>query len=227
MPVFLLIRHAENDYVKKGRLACRLPGVHLNETGRAQSQALAAALAPRFKDTPPTAIYCSPMERAIETIEPLAQIIGLPVTIRPRLVETDCGQWAGRTVKSLSRLKAWKVVQHTPSQFQFPGGESFVAIQQRFVAELNELRQIHTPPPVEAEPGDPKSNDKRKADQWVLCVSHADPIKLAVAYYLGMPLDFFQRLVISPASVSVLHLDEKGARLFALNVEPSLTLPKP
>jgi probable phosphoglycerate mutase len=200
MTTIFLIRHAENDMMKKGRLACRNPGVHLNEEGRAHAQALADTIAPKFKESPPKGIFSSPMERTQETAAPVATALGLPITLRPRLIETDCGQWAGKTVKGLSRLKLWKQVQASPSQFRFPGGESFLEIQQRMVAEIEALR---------AEFADPKD--------VLLCFSHADPIKLAVAHYLNMPLDDFQRLIINPASVTGLLFDGSNVRLLMLN----------
>jgi probable phosphoglycerate mutase len=200
MTTILLIRHAENDMMKKGRLACRNPGVHLNEEGRAHAQDLANALAPKFKEMPPKGIFSSPMERTQETAAPLAAALGLSVGLRPGLIETDCGEWAGKTVKALSRRKLWKQVQQFPSQFRFPGGESFPEIQQRMVAEIESLR---------AEFPDPKD--------IVLCFSHADPIKLAVAHYLKMPLDDFQRLVINPTSLTGLFFEGEIIRLLMLN----------
>jgi probable phosphoglycerate mutase len=205
MPVILLIRHGENDYVKKGRLAGHTPGVHLNEHGRLQAQALAE----RLKDTPIKAIYSSPLERALETAAPLAQALDLEVNPRPGLIETDIGDWAGKTVKSLGRLKAWRTVQSTPSRVRFPGGEAFRDTQFRICQELEHLVAQH----------DPKD--------LVACFSHADPIKMAVAYYLGMPLDTFQRLVVSTCSVTALMIGEHSCRLLTMNFDPSLNFSKP
>lgn len=195
MPTILLIRHGENDYVKQGKLAGRLPGVHLNETGRQQSQQLAERLA----KAPLKALYASPLERALETAAPLAQALGLEVQIRPGLLETDIGAWTGEPLKALRRTRAWKTVQLAPSRFCFPQGETFAASQQRIVSELEALCQLHQPKDL------------------IACVSHADPIKLAVAYYLGMPLDHFQRLSISPASITALQLGENSSTLLSLN----------
>jgi len=197
MPVFMLIRHGENDYVKKGRLAGRLPGVHLNDVGRRQ----ALAVADKIKGEPVKAIYSSPLERAMETAQPIAQALNLEITQRPGLTETDCGEWQDQKVKGLSRLKAWKTVQSSPAVFRFPGGESFFEGQLRIATELIELSTCH----------DPKD--------LVICVSHADPIKLAVAYFIGLPLDMFQRLNVSPGSMTTLYVGESGSRLLALNVE--------
>ena len=221
MPTFLIIRHGENDLMKQGRLACRLPDVHLNETGRAQAQATARAIAQactqaaaqaqayKQADAPLWKLYSSPMERAVETAEPIAQALGLEIVIRLGLIETNCGDWAGKTVKSLQRRKIWRTIQSNPSQFRFPGGETFVECQQRIVGEIEFLRAQHG------------------SKDLVICVSHADPIKLLVAHYLGLPFDNFQRLSVDPASITALHLGESGSRLLALNVAPSFYLSRP
>lgn len=195
MPTILLIRHGENDYVKKGKLAGRLPGVHLNEKGRQQAQAVAERLA----KAPIKAIYSSPMERAVETAQPLANALGLPVVQLPGLIETDFGEWQGQSVKKLSRQKNWKIVQSAPSLWRFPGGESFVDCQHRFCAQIEQLVKQHD------------------AKDMIVIVAHADPIKLAVAYYIGLALDNFQRLGVSPGSITSLMLSETGAHLHALN----------
>lgn len=204
MPVILLIRHGENDYVKKARMAGRLPGVHLNETGKAQALALADKLA----SAPIKALYCSPLERAMETAQPLAAALNQEIIIRPGLIETDIGEWAGHTLKSLRRLKLWRTVQTAPSLFRFPGGESFAEAQHRICRELEAICSTLEPKDL------------------VACVTHADPIKLAVAYYLGLPLDNFQRLAVSPASVTALHIGETSSHLLNLNYDPSFNLAK-
>ena len=205
MPLLLLIRHAENDFVRTGRLAGRQPGVHLNENGRMQAEALGS----RLSQFPLNAIYSSPLERTQETAAPLAQALGLPVILRPGLIEVDCGKWQGRTLKSLRRLKVWKVVQYTPCEFRFPEGESFPEVQARICQEIDALCSQHGEKEVLA------------------CFSHADPIRLALAYYLGMPLDAFQRLVIAPTAVAVLNISEKGSKLLAINVDVSQVMPHP
>jgi probable phosphoglycerate mutase len=204
MPVILLIRHGENDYVKKARMAGRLPGVHLNAAGLTQAQALADRLAP----APIKAIYCSPLERAVETAQPLAAALGQEIIIRPGLLETDIGDWNGQTLKSLRRLKVWRTVQNAPSLFRFPGGESFAETQHRICRELETICAGLEPKDI------------------VACVTHADPIKLAVAYYIGLPLDNFQRLGVSPASVTALHIGEASSHLLNLNFDPSFNLAK-
>lgn len=204
MPLFLLIRHGENDYVKKGRLAGRLPGVHLNEKGRTQVQAVADRLA----GTPVKAIYSSPLERAVETAEPIAKALNLEVVQCPGLIEVDFGEWQDQKLKGLNRLKLWKLVQGAPSQMRFPGGETFAEAQHRITQQLLDLAGQHGPKDI------------------VICVSHSDPIKLAVAYFIGQPLDLFQRLSVSPASITALYLGEGNSHLLSLNYDLSFTLPK-
>lgn len=199
MPVVLLIRHGENEYVKKGRLAGRKEGVHLNDKGRAQAQALAEALA----KIPIKAVYSSPLERTMETAEPLAAIHKLKVIPRDGLLEVDYGDWQDKTLKQLARRKLWKTVQSAPAHMRFPGGESFGEAQLRIAEELNGLAKTH------------------KKKDIIACVGHSDMIKLAAAYFLGLPLDLFQRLIVQPASVTTLHLSPNhGARLVNLNHIP-------
>src|SRR5689334_17049144 len=205
MPLLLLIRHGENDYVKTGRMAGRLPDVHLNERGQQQAQELAEALA----KAPIRALYSSPIERAMETAEPLAAKLGLEINIRPGLLETNIGDWSGMELKAVRKLPEWKTVQSAPSRFRFPGGESFVEIQSRLVNEIESIAKGY------------------KAGELVACISHADPIKLIVAYYMGMPLDHFQRLACDTASVTMLMLGETGAALLKLNQRPPFQFPTP
>ena len=205
MPIILLIRHAENEYVKTGRMAGRLPGVHLNERGQGQARELADALA----HAPIKALYSSPMERATETAAPLAEKLGLEIQLRPGLIEAEIGEWAGMELKAARKLPEWKIVQSAPSRFRFPGGESFVEIQTRLVNEIEAIA---------------KENDK---DALVACILHADPIKLIVAYYMGMPLDHFQRLACDTASVTMLMLGAGGAALLKLNQRPPFSFPTP
>jgi len=205
MPLLLLIRHGENEFVKTGKMAGRLPGVYLNERGRQQAAELAKVLAEvRLK-----AIYASPLERAVETAEPIAEGRKLEIQLRPDLMDNDIGKWQGRTLKQLRRLKKWKVVQQAPSRFTFPEGESFLQTQTRVATTLDEIAASH-----------------RQKD-IVAVVFHADPIKLAVAHYLGMPLDQFQRLGCDTGSVTVLYVSEMGAHLIKLNQRPPFDfLPK-
>jgi len=198
MPLLLLIRHGENEYVKTGKLAGRLPGVHLNQRGQNQAAALGEAL----KEAQIKAVYSSPLERAMETAAPIASAHGLEIIPEPDLLDVNVGKWQGKSLKVLRLMKAWKIVQHSPSRFCFPEGESFLETQARIIAALERISKKHKPQDV------------------VAVVFHADPIKLAAAYFLGMPLDNFQRLGCDTGSLTALHIGETGSSLMKLNQRP-------
>jgi probable phosphomutase (TIGR03848 family) len=190
----LLIRHGVNDYVTKGLLAGRTPGVHLNEEGIAQAQ----AVADRLSGEKITAIYSSPLERCQETAASLAERLGLELRPLEDVKETNCGEWTGQALEELRKLEAWMQVQVNPSSFRFPEGESMLEIQARMVAGLDRLQRQHP-------------------NETIAIFSHSDPIKLAIAYFVGMPLDLFQRLEVSPASISELDFTPLRVRLVRLN----------
>jgi broad specificity phosphatase PhoE len=206
MPIFLLIRHGENDYVKAGKLPGRVAGIHLNERGREQAAALGQAL----KDAPLAAIYSSPLERAVETATPIAAGRGLEIQFIPDLMDTDVGEWQAEELKKLRKLPEWKIVQQAPSRFTFPGGESFLACQARMVAVFESLAQKGT----------------RTMKSWRSSFTPI-PVKLVLAYFLGMPLDTFQRLACDTASVSILRLGKTGAQVSGMNLKPPFQIPQP
>jgi probable phosphoglycerate mutase len=190
----LLIRHGENEYVSTHKLAGRTPGVRLNEKGCHQAQTLVGYLAGQPFD----AIYSSPLDRCLETAEPLASQRGLPVQVEPALVEVDYGNWQGADLRELSKLSEWNQVQHYPSIFRFPGGETLREVQSRAVAAVERLREVHP-------------------DQVVAVFSHGDIIRTVLAHYLGVPLDLFQRLAVATASVSVLGFFADRPMVLAIN----------
>ena len=196
MTTFYLIRHGHNDFLRKRKIAGRMPNVHLSSEGYRQAEALGRILSSvKFE-----AIYASPLERAVETAEPLARDQGLDILIRVGLIEIGYGSWQGQSLKTLRRRKLWPIIQNTPSLARFPEGESFPEAQARVVAELEALRDLH-----------------RSKKASIACVFHSDPIKLAIAHYLGMPLDLYQRITISPASMSVLVVSDSSIRVMSLN----------
>ena len=203
MTLLLLIRHGMNDWVH-GRLAGWTPGVHLNEQGRAQAQALAERLA----DLPIAAVYTSPLERAIETAQPVAAARGLPLRVIENIGEVRYGEWTGGELKELSKHELWPGVQHYPSGTRFPGGETLGEVQMRAVAALDALRAQHP-------------------NEIIAAVAHADLLKLVIAYYIGMHIDLFQRLVIDTASVTAIAFSPMGPRLMAYNYTGSLEHLKP
>jgi probable phosphomutase (TIGR03848 family)/uncharacterized repeat protein (TIGR03847 family) len=194
MTIFLLIRHASNDYVKEGRLAGRLPGVHIN----AQGQREADALARRTAHLPIEAIYSSPLERAVDTANALAACHHLPVQIREELIEGEAGEWTGKTLKELQQTETWKAIQSAPVGVPLPGGESIDQVQARMTAAAEAIAREH-------------------AHSIVALVSHADPLKSLIAHFLNWDLNQFQRIAINPASVSIVALDDGKATLLLLN----------
>ena len=208
MTIFFLVRHGENDWVKKNRLAGWLPGVHLNENGRRQAQDAGERLAPQ----PVKAIYSSPVIRCVETAEFIADHFRLPIMLNEEFGETHYGEWEGKKVKKLARKPLWHVVQFFPSRMQFPGGEALREVQFRAIQALEKLGSQHK-------------------SETVVVVSHADVLKLILAHYLGVHIDLFQRIAVSPASISVLQLSEKGfVRVLRVNddgpMKPFVTKPE-
>lgn len=192
--VILLVRHALNDWVKAGKLAGRTPGVHLNDRGEEQAR----RLADRMADYPIRAIYASPLERARETAAALARLLDLPVKTSTAISEVDYGDWTGKDLKELATMPQWMLVQGRPSAVRFPAGESIWEMQHRAVEEIERLAAAH-------------------AHETIALVSHADVIKAALAHYLGLHLDQFQRLVISPASLSILTFGPLGGLVLTVN----------
>lgn len=190
---FLLIRHGECELTGKV-LYGRMPHVHLNGAGRAQVERLASYLAGTRID----AICSSPLERALETAEPLARRLGIEIETSEVLSEIDCGHWTGCEIPSLAGVGEWQRFNSYRSGTRAPGGELMLESQLRIIRELERLGREHT-------------------DRTVAVVSHGDVIRAAILYFLGSPLDFFLRLEITPASVSVVRLDEYGPVVLRVN----------
>ena len=198
--VALLVRHGRTATTGKV-LPGRAPGLHLSAAGRAQAEAAAERIAALTR--PPVAVYASPLERTVETARPIAAELGLKVRIERGLLECDVGSWTGARLSTLRRRREWHTVVQLPSAFRFPDGESFAEMQARITATIDRLSEAH------------------RGDSFV-AVSHADPIKAAVAATAGVPLDLFQRLVVSPCSVSVLVRGDSAMYVLAVNTTPAL-----
>lgn len=192
-------------FVRHGRTATtgttlpgRARGLHLSDAGRAQADAVAERIGtlPRVD-----ALYSSPLERTRETAAPIAKARRLRVAIDRGLLECDFGDWTGGALKELTRRKEWATIQRYPSGFRFPGGESFTEMQARITGAVAKLVTRH--------PGG-----------TIVVVSHADPIKAAVADALGTHLDLFQRIVISPCSVTTVAYGAGGPTVLAVNSVP-------
>ena len=190
----LLVRHGQTPTTGK-LLPGRAPGLHLADVGREQAQRAAERIAAL---TTVDAIYASPLERARETAAPIAAARKLKVQIDKGLLECDFGDWTGAELKHLMKLPEWNTVQRAPSTFTFPGGESFTAMQNRIVGAIDRLRAKH--------PGG-----------TIVCVSHADPIKAAVAHAMGTHIDLFQRIVISPCSITAIAYSIGGPVVLTVN----------
>lgn len=190
----LLIRHGENEWTEQHKLAGRTPGVHLNPYGRLQAEALGRRLA----ETELSAIVASPLERTMETAQAIAQHHHLQVEPRPGILEVDYGKWTGQAIKKLAKKKRWPVIQFYPTGAGFPGGETMFEMQARMVREVNALVAEH--------PG-----------ETIAVVGHADLIKAAVAHYLGVHFDLFQRIMISTASITTISFGPIGPRVVTVN----------
>lgn len=194
----LLVRHGQTPTTGKV-LPGRATGLHLADKGREQAERVAARIADLQDDKRTVAaVYASPLERTRETAAPIAKALGLRVQRHRGLLECEFGDWTGAELKVLAKLPEWRTVQRNPSGFRFPGGESFTEMQTRMGSAIESIRSAH--------PG-----------QTVVAVSHADPIKAAVAQAMGMHLDLFQRIVISPCSVSAILYTADGPVVLAVN----------
>ena len=222
----LLVRHGTTPTTGKV-LPGRAGGLHLSEKGEKEAATVAARLAGwatarataraaaasarsgasgNGKRAKPAvaAVYASPLERTQETAAPISSVLGLTTTTEAGLLECDFGSWTGAELKQLMKKPEWATVQRYPSGFRFPEGESFTAMQARIVDTILALCQRH--------PG-----------ETIVAVSHADPIKAAVADALGSHLDLFQRIVISPCSVTAIAYGPLGPTVLAVNSTSELT----
>jgi probable phosphomutase (TIGR03848 family) len=190
----LLVRHGQTPTTGTS-LPGRAPGLHLADPGRTQAATAAQRLSAVANIA---AVYASPLERTRETAAPIAKQLGLKVHVDRGLLECDFGEWTGRNLKDLFKLPEWSTVQRYPSGFRFPGGESFTEMQQRITGAIARL--------VERHPG-----------QTVVAVSHADPIKAAIAHAMGTHLDLFQRIVVSPCSITAISYGTGGPVVLTVN----------
>ena len=190
----LLVRHGTTPTTGQS-LPGRAPGLHLAEDGIRQAERAAERIAELERVD---ALYCSPLERTRETAAPIGTALKMRPKVERGLLECDFGDWTGAKLKDLFKLPEWRTVQQAPSTFRFPNGESFTEMQVRIVGALDRLRARH--------PGG-----------TIVCVSHADPIKAAVAHAMGTHLDLFQRIVISPCSISAFAWSTGGPVALTVN----------
>lgn len=190
----ILIRHGLTSSTGK-ILPGRTPGLFLSNEGISQAQKVGQRIA---KTTKLDALYSSPMERTIQTAQQISKFCNIDLQIDEGLLECDFGSWTGKELKELMKDPAWQNVQHWPSGFSFPQGESFLQMQHRITSTLSKLQEKHI-------------------GQTIAAVSHADPIKAALAYAMGIHLDLFQRLIVSPCSMSILNYNSLGINILGVN----------
>lgn len=196
----VLIRHAHSEANAAGILSGRLPNMHLSEKGIKQ----AFDLSQRLGSFPVAQLRISPMERCFETIQPWIKDFLIPrakdfaPVIDHNISEVDYGVWSGKKLSVLSKNKLWRTVQESPSRMYFPSGEGIAQMQTRAMQTVHELA------------------DLKKKGAGVI-VSHGDVIKAIVASALGIHLDEFQRIVIDPASVTVIEYSGIKPRVLLLN----------
>lgn len=196
MARIVLLRHAHSVANEKNLLAGRTAGITLSKTGKAQAEDLITRLGTTKFDE----VAISPLQRCRETIDPWLTSVGAKnsIVIDDSVSEVDYGNWSGKSLSSLRRKAQWKVVQDFPSQMTFPEGESLLEMQGRALSGFYRLNAV-----------------KGKGPR--LMVSHGDVIKSIVAHCLGMHLDQFQRLVIEPASFTIIDTDSGVSRLVRFN----------
>ena len=204
MTTIILVRHGENDWVKKQRLAGWISGVHLNKKGEQQAQDAAV----RLGVLPIKAIYSSPVTRCMETAVTIAAPHKLNVIPLEQVGEVRYGKWEGKKISRLAKKPRWFTVQFFPSRMRFPGGEALREVQFRAIQAIEKLATAHK-------------------EETIIVVSHADVIKLLLAHYLGVHVDLFQRIALAPASASILNLAPNGiVRVMRVNDDGPLRPPK-
>ena len=195
MPKIVLIRHAHSTANAAGVLSGQLPNVHLSKSGQEQAQRLAE----RLGKLTIAQVQVSPMDRCAETLAPWLAKYGksVEVILEPNLIEVDYGKWSGKKLGTLSRAKLWRKVQGQPSAVTFPDGESLAQMQVRAMKSVHDFFNTDL--------------------ELTIMVSHGDVIKAIVASSLGMHLDDFQRIVIDPASITILESNGGDIRVTRLN----------
>jgi probable phosphomutase (TIGR03848 family) len=192
--VVLLVRHGLTPTTGV-KLPGRARGLHLSDEGRRQAEEAAARIA---KISKVVAVYSSPLERARETAGIIAKARNMAVRIERGLLEIDIGKWTGLALKDAAARPEWKAIQQHPSGFRFEGGESFTEMQARVTSAILRIVSRHT-------------------GRIIVAVSHADPIKAAVAHAIGTPLDLFQRIMIGTASISALAYSPSSSSALTVN----------
>ena len=198
--LIIFVRHGRTPTTGT-KLPGRAPNLQLSDEGKSQAEMIAKEIkksSSSFLGTKVSAVYASPMERTQETAKPIAKTLNLRVRTLQGLNECDFGDWTGRRLRDLSKLKSWSTIQKQPSSFRFPNGESFTEMQNRMLKTVDKILERHS-------------------GETVVCVSHADPIKAILASAVGTPLDLFQRILVGPCSASVVLYTKERPLVLTLN----------
>ena len=198
--LIIFVRHGRTPTTGT-KLPGRAPNLHLSDEGKSQAEMIAKEIkksSNSFLGTKVSAVYASPKERTQETAKPIAKTLNLRVRTLQGLNECDFGDWTGRRLRDLSKLKSWSTIQKQPSSFRFPNGESFTEMQNRMLKTVDKILERHS-------------------GETVVCVSHADPIKAILASAVGTPLDLFQRILVGPCSASVVLYTKERPLVLTLN----------
>ena len=201
MTTFIVLRHAQSTANERGLLAGQLPGIHLSATGVDEAEAIKEALSKVKIDR----VISSPLERCLQTIEPLVSAKKLKITIDHRLIEMNYGRWSGKKLKLLSLRPLWRKIQSSPSEVTFPDGESFSKMSLR-VGKL--LEELHRKFPKES----------------ILLITHGDICKFIATYFLTLPLNDLQKFLVKPASLSIYHYTSSKATVEVFNSSATKTL---
>jgi broad specificity phosphatase PhoE len=192
-----LVRHAVHGLLA-GILVGRMPNIPLTEDGRDQARRLAV----RLSRESIAAVQSSPQQRARETATPIARALGVPLEVEPAVDEIDMGEWTGRSFEDLRTDPRWELWNRARSCVRVPGGESMIDVEQRVARHLERVRC-------------------ERPDANVVIVSHAEVIRAALLRSLGLSLDAFAQIEISPASISTLAIGHWGSKILNLNEVPA------
>ncbi len=197
--VVLFVRHGTTSTTGK-ILPGRTKGLHLDDNGHRRAKELAEKIK---SSLPIAAIYASPLERTMETAAPMAEALSLPIRTEQRLLECDFGDWTGAVLDDLKRLPKWELLMKNPESFRFPGGESFVEMQERLGSFIGEAKNIHQ-------------------GHIILAFTHADPIKVVIATAFGMPLGHLHKIAVSPTSASTVIYGLETSMVMTVNCQLDL-----
>jgi probable phosphoglycerate mutase len=197
----IFVRHAESQANKDGILAGRLPKIGLSDTGMQQ----ALRLKKSFEMLDFDSIYTSPIQRCLDTAR---MVFGdeRELIHASELMEMDFGDWSGQKLSELTKLKEWEVVQRDPARFAFPNGESFTQLRDRVDLALSNIQA------------------SQQKDSRIVIFTHADVVKMVVCHLLDAPLSKFQSIIVNPASLTLIDIDQDKLKIAGVNLQPDIEI---